>query len=122
MARILVVDDNDKVRMMLRMTLESEGYEVSEAPDGDVAIQLFQETPVDLVITDIVMPEKEGIETIMELRRIAPELKIIAISGGGRIRPENYLYTAQVCGANKTFVKPIDQSVLLDTIRDLIGT
>jgi len=74
MARILVVDDDDQIRTLLRVTLEREGHEVFEAPDGNVALSLYHQNPADLVITDIIMPEKEGIEMIMELRRSDPEV------------------------------------------------
>jgi DNA-binding response OmpR family regulator len=120
MARILVVDDDDQVRTMLRITLEREGYEVEEAPDGQVAISLYHQQAVDLVITDIVMPEKEGIETIMELRRSNPDVKIIAISGGGRVNPEDYLRWAGKFGAQRSFTKPVDRVELLAAVCELL--
>ena len=94
MKRILVVDDEDEIRMMLRQILEMEGYEVSDAANGRMAVNLFRNDPTDLIITDIIMPEKDGIETITELRRDYPDVKIIAITGGGRIGSENHLSNA----------------------------
>lgn len=84
MARILVIDDEDRIRRLLRAALEMEGHEVLEARQGDEALRLHRTMPVELVITDIIMPEKDGLEVIMALRHDAPKLKIIAMSGGGR--------------------------------------
>jgi len=82
-ACILVIEDDVQVRALLKKLLESEGYTVLEAENGNIGIRLYHENSVDVVITDLIMPEKEGIETIRELRKIAPQIKIIAISGGG---------------------------------------
>jgi len=100
---------------------EREGYEVVDAPDGKVAMRLHQEEPADLVITDLIMPEKEGIETIMELRQTSPDVKIIAISGGGRIEPETHLKVAKGLGAMRTFTKPIEPKELLSSVRELLA-
>lgn len=121
MARILVIDDDGQVRSMLRMTLEREGYEVEEAPDGRVGMRLFYEKPTDLVITDIVMPEKEGIETIRELSQDSPRTKIIAISGGGSLNSMTYLLMAGKLGASRAFSKPVDQVELLKAVREFIA-
>ncbi len=121
MARILIIDDDEQVLAMLRQTLERKGYEVLDAPDGKVGIKLYQEDPTDLIITDIIMPGKEGIETIMELKRNFPDVKIIAISGGGRINPEEYLDMADKLGAKRTFAKPVEREELLKAVRELIG-
>ena len=121
MASVLIVDDDVRVRPMLRMTLERAGYEVHEAANGKIALQKYQHHPCDLVITDIVMPEKEGIETIIELRALYPTVKIIAISGGGKIAPEQYLKLAEHFGVEYSFTKPLDNAKLLDAIGSLIG-
>jgi DNA-binding NtrC family response regulator len=121
MARILVVDDDEQVRTMLRMTLEAAGYEAEEAPDGKIAIRILRERPADLVITDLIMPEKEGIETIMDIRKEWPGAKIIAISGGGRLVASDFLWHAQRLGAARAFQKPIDRKKLLDAVRELVG-
>ena len=121
MKRILVIDDEEQVRSMLRMTLEDAGYEVVDAPDGDIGIRLFREKPADIIITDILMPEKEGIEMILELRKDFPGVKIIAISGGGRFRsPNTFLTMAEHFGAARTFSKPIRQRELLSAVQELI--
>jgi len=95
MARILIIDDEPQLLDMLGQTFEREGYDIVKASNGKEGIKLYRENPVDLIITDIIMPEKEGIETIFELRKDFPDLKIIAISGGGRIEPEEYLDIAK---------------------------
>jgi DNA-binding NtrC family response regulator len=120
MARILVVDDDDQIRALLRVTLEREGHEVVEAADGNIALTLYHQSPADLVITDIIMPEKEGIEMIMELRRSDPEVKIIAISGGGSMNPVSYLKWASEFGAQRSFTKPIDREDLLTAVGELL--
>jgi DNA-binding response OmpR family regulator len=120
MARILVVDDDIQILEMLRQTLEREGYEVIGSPDGKEGLRLYREAPTDLIITDLIMPEKEGIEMIMELRRDFPDVKIIAISGGGRVGPENYLSIAKQLGAMHTFTKPVGREELLGVVRELL--
>jgi len=102
MARILVVDDEDLVRLTLRQMLEAGGHEVIEAANGKQGVALEAENPVDLVVTDIIMPEQEGIETIVQLRRKNPSLKIIAISGGGRMKNMDFLKIAANVGADAT--------------------
>jgi len=121
MARILVVDDDKEVREMLRQMLERAGYEVVDACDGNVALKLYREQPTDLIITDLIMPNKEGIETIMELRRDFPDVKIIAISGGGRIGPKDYLSSAKMLGARRILAKPLDRPKLLKAIEELLN-
>ena len=120
MARILIIDDDGPVRLILRKALESDGYEVMDAPNGKVGIELFKEERADLIICDLIMPEKEGIETIMELRRGFPEVKIIAISGGGRGAPDQYLSSAKRLGANATMTKPFEREELLEAVRKLL--
>jgi DNA-binding response OmpR family regulator len=118
---ILLVDDDEHVLAMLRTVLERAGYEVDTASDGEVALRVFDPTRHVLVITDIVMPVKEGIETITELRSRMPGLPIIAISGGGRIGPEDYLAWVRRCGVTHTFAKPVRRQVLLDAVAELLG-
>ena len=117
---ILVIDDDETIRELLRAILEREGYRVLEAPDGGEGLKQFTETPTDLVITDLIMPGKEGIETIRDLRRKFPDVKIIAVSGGGRIGPDSYLKMAKGVGALRTLSKPFDRTVLLETVEEVI--
>lgn len=121
MARVLVVDDEHLLRTMLRSALERAGYEVEEAPEGKTALERFRLSPADVVITDIVMPEKDGIETIIEMRREFPDVKIIAISGGGRLSPDGYLTAAEKLGAQRVFSKPVRIAPLLQAVSELIG-
>lgn len=99
---------------------EREGFDVDEAADGNEGLKHFRAEPSDIVITDIIMPDREGIEVITELRRIRPGLSIIAISGGGRIGPDSYLPLAREFGAARTFAKPVDKNELLAAVRELL--
>ncbi len=122
MAQILIIDDDPTSLFTLRAILEDAGHEVVEATDGAMGGRLYREQPTDLVITDIVMPEKEGLETIVELRTEFPNVKVFAISGGGTVKPKNYLDTAEKLGALKTFVKPIDGDELLAAVEEELET
>ena len=121
MGRIMVVEDDKAVRDLLRAMLERAGHEVTVAGNGREAIQRHRESPADLIITNILMPEKEGLETIQELRRDAPDLKIIAVSGGGQIGPADYLDIARRFGANRTFSKPFNRKELLQAVAELLA-
>jgi len=120
MPLILVIDDEVQIRALLREMLERAGYEVMDAPDGEEGIRLYRENPADLVITDIIMPKKEGLETIVDLRAEFPEVKIIAISGGGTIGPDSYLQIAEGFGAIRIFTKPFKMEELLAAIQELL--
>jgi YesN/AraC family two-component response regulator len=121
MATILIIEDDTQVRDMLRAILERAGYLVAEAPNGRHGVAIQSQSPADLVITDIIMPEMEGLETISELRRTFPDLPIIAISGGGRLGHGEYLSMAERFGAHRSFGKPLDRGELLTTIGELLG-
>ncbi len=122
MARILVIDDEEQLRVVFRESLERVGYQVMDASNGKLGLKLCQEEQFDLVITDILMPEKDGIETIGEIRRYFPETKIIAISGGGqRLNAKDVLHTAGILGAHCTLRKPFDFEELLSAVSDALG-
>jgi len=121
MKRILVIDDDNQLREMLKQLLEKNGYEVLSAENGRSGLKLFYEKGADLIITDLIMPEKEGLETITELHQKAPGLKIIAISGGGRIRPEDYLQLSESLGADRSFKKPFNSKELLSAVSALLA-
>ena len=121
MSRILLVDDDESFRKMLHETLQRAGYEVQDAANGKVALKLYRQDPADLIITDLFMPEKEGLETIMELRRINPDVKIIAISGGGRGGPAGSLLMARRLGAKRGLVKPFSSKEALDTVAQVLS-
>ena len=121
MARILIIDDEEPIREMLRTMLEREGYEVLDASNGAEGIKLCVNDPADLIITDIIMPEKDGMETIVEFRREFPDTKIIAISGGDSVEPSAYLEMAKKLGAQDTFAKPFEREEILTAVRVLVG-
>jgi CheY-like chemotaxis protein len=121
MSRVLVIDDDVPTRRMLRQALERAGYEVIEAHEGLEGVRHCQEAHVDVVITDILMPDKEGLETIRELRQNFPALKIIAISGGGHQGTLNFLEVATRFGAQSTLQKPFSLRQILETIQALLA-
>jgi CheY-like chemotaxis protein len=131
MASILIIDDEENIRDSLQMVLERAGYEVRVASDGNEAIELQREKPAQLVITDIKMPEKDGVRTIKEMRREFPAVRIIAISGGGSVEPlaykpgaittTAYLAAAKEVGADRVFAKPFDRKDLIQAVDDLLG-
>ncbi|MBW1670703.1 MAG: response regulator [Deltaproteobacteria bacterium] len=120
MATILVVEDDNQIRNMLRIALERKGYDVIEAENGVKAMSLQRKTPADLVITDIIMPEKDGIDTMKELKAEFPKVKIIAMSGGKRGGPENYLRLAEMFNADKTIAKPFHLEEVLTDVKELL--
>jgi DNA-binding response OmpR family regulator len=121
MAKILVFDDEPSILLLIKKMLEKAGHEVDIALNGKEGMKLFEKNRPDLLITDILMPEKEGLETIFELRRKYSELKIIAISGGGRIGPEGYLPSAKLFGADMVFQKPLIQEEFLQAVSLLLN-
>jgi len=121
MARILVVDDDEQLRAALKRFLEKEGFQVIDASNGAAGLEILNNDPVDLVITDIFMPEREGIGMIMELQQDIPDVKIIAISGGGNVESVDFLELAGNLGANKVFQKPFTHKELLAAVRELLN-
>lgn len=124
MKHILLIDDDELVRFALNMALEMAGFKVTQATHGAdpvVAATLSNSLP-DLVISDIIMPEKEGIELLIELRRQHPQLPVICISGGGRLSNTDYLASAKKLGAKAVFRKPLDEEQLIAKINELLKT
>ena len=120
MALILIIDDEPQIRSMLKLMLERDGYEVAEAPDGIEGIRIYRQKPADLIITDLIMPNKDGIGMIIDLKKEFPNVKIIAMSGGGLNKPEGYLKGAKKLGAACTLTKPIDRDEMLKAIKDVL--
>jgi CheY-like chemotaxis protein len=119
-ARILLIDDDNQLRYLLRQLLEAAGYDVVEASDGSQGVQRYRDAPTDVIITDLIMPEQEGLETIIERRQDFPEAKIIAISGGGTVGPQDYLTIARQLGAQRVLRKPFERDDLLGAIREVL--
>ena len=120
MERILIIDDEQQIRSMLRLMLEREGYEVIEASDGIEGIKAYRQKPAGLIITDLIMPNKDGIGMIIELHKEYPDVKIIAMSGGGLNKPEGYLKGAKKLGAACTLTKPIDREKMLWAVKNTL--
>jgi len=122
MAKILIVDDDQVIREMLSLTMTDEGHEAVVAGNGNEALRAIDLTTPDLMITDIVMPEKEGLELIRELRKKNKDIKIIAISGGASAMDAEYLLRiSTMFGANRSFAKPIERTDLVSAINELLN-
>ena len=115
MATILVIDDQEPIRVLLRIALEGAGHEVLEASNGRRGLAVYRASAADLIITDIVMPEVDGLEMMLELTRNFFNVKVIAISGG--LEGEVPLHVAKLLGARQTFQKPLDMETLLSAVR-----
>lgn len=121
MARILIIEDERQVREVLKQILEKAGYEVDTAEDGHMGVKQFRKYPAELVITDILMPNKNGLETIEELIGLNPKLPIVAISGGGPGEKAQFaLDVAKMCGAIRVLAKPFSRKEILETVTDLL--
>ena len=120
MLKILIIDDEPHILLMLKKMMEQSGYETDLAANGNEGIERFRKSQADLVITDIIMPEKEGLETIREMRRIKPDLKIIAMSGGGKVSADNYLEIAKIFGAARVIAKPFTKKEMVSAVRELM--
>ncbi len=121
MARILVVDDDPSIRALLREILEEEGHQVLEAVDGRDGVRQYRAEPTDLVITDILMPEKDGVELIMDLLEGYPKVRIVAMSGGGRgLDAQFNLRIATDFGAVQQMEKPFTRQQVLDIVQRVL--
>ena len=121
MARVLVIEDNADQRALVRFWLAAHGFEVTEAANGAEGIAQQRRQPSDVVVTDIFMPDKDGIETINELKSEFPRIGIIAVSGGGSRTGSDFLGVARQLGAAKTLRKPFDLDELLEAVRRIAG-
>lgn len=121
MASILLVDDDDLIRDLLRRSLTKAGHAVRQAGNGKEGLRLYLESPADLVITDLIMPEKEGLGFIMAVRKVAPAARVIAISGGIAQNKELYLQLAAKLGATAVLAKPFELAELLQTVTTVLA-
>ena len=121
MARILIIDDDAAVRRIMRRVVERMGHTVEEAADGAMGLSLFRQGKFDLVVTDLFMPEKEGIETIMEIREESPGVKILAVSGGMTLDRMGPLEDAEVLGADASLPKPFAIQDLTSAVQTLLS-
>jgi len=121
MKKILVIDDEEQLLNLLKTLLEAEGYQVAIATNGQSGIDMFRESPADLVITDMVMPVKDGLKTILELREISENVPVLAISGGGAIAKERYLAIASYIDNVRTAEKPLSRSEILTAVEEMLS-
>ena len=121
MALILIVDDEKEIRALVRKALERSGHEVMEAANGEEGVRIFYEKPADLIITDLLMPVMPGTRLISKLKSNFPDLKIIAISGGGSLyQSGDYLALAKELGATRVLEKPITLAALINAVEDVM--
>jgi DNA-binding response OmpR family regulator len=120
MARVLVIDDEPQIRSLVKRFLTQAGYEVDQAADGLEGVQAMNDNPADLIVTDILMPKQEGLETIRQIREKHPDAKIIAMSGGSQLTAMDFLPIAEKFGAAKVFHKPLDFTALVDAVKELV--
>lgn len=121
MPGILIVEDDKDLREMLKNSLLKRKYTVLEAGDGKEAILRFKPAITDLVITDLIMPDEDGLKVILNIKKIKPDIKVIAISGGGKAGPGNYLSIARALGADEVFPKPFSLNELLSKIESILN-
>jgi DNA-binding response OmpR family regulator len=121
MPGVLLVEDDKELREMLKISLLRRKYTVLEAVDGKDAITHFKASITDLVVTDLIMPDEDGLKVIMKLRELKPALKIIAISGGGKAGPGSYLNLAKALGADAVYSKPFSINDLIVRIEELLS-
>jgi len=121
MRKILIMDDDEQILSLLARSAELAGFAAATAVNGREGQRLLEKQPFDLVITDLIMPEKEGMETISYIKKQFPKIKIIAISGGGRIGPETYLPAALELGADLAFAKPFSVDDLMTAVKKLLA-
>ena len=132
MAKIIVIDDEEDIRNVLKEVLCRAGHDVEVAANGDDGIQLLRDHGADLVVTDVIMPGKDGVDTAYEIRMEFPNTRIIVISGGGKVTPIDYepeaisttayLASATAAGADMTLTKPFDRDEILDAVSELLRT
>jgi CheY-like chemotaxis protein len=122
MPGVLLVEDDKELREMLKLSLLRKNFTVIEAENGRDAITHFKPSMTDLVVTDLIMPEEDGLKVVIKLRELKPSIKIIAISGGGKVGPGSYLNLAKALGADAIYSKPFSINDLISKIEQLLET
>lgn len=122
LSKILVIDDNELVREMVSATLDTAGHEVRHAADGEEGLRIQDEYQADVVVTDMVMPVLDGVETIRRMKRMSPPPAIIAISGSGHLGADSHLRLARQCGADAILPKPVQRQALLAAVQQILAT
>jgi DNA-binding response OmpR family regulator len=122
MCKVILIDDDIELLRQMATAFHSAGYNVRAAPDGEAGLAHFMAEAAELVVTDIIMPNREGIETIVELRKASPTVKVIAISGGYRIGPDDFLQLARHVGADGALAKPFRLAELVALAGKLLRT
>lgn len=122
MSGVLIVEDDKELREMLKLSLKRRSFTVMEAENGQDAIAHFKPSLTDLVVTDIIMPEEDGLKVVIKLRELKPSIKIIAISGGGKVGPGSYLNLAKALGADAIYPKPFSINELIAKIELLLNS
>jgi CheY-like chemotaxis protein len=120
MPGVLIVEDDKELREMLKMMLLRRNFTVLEADNGKSAITHFKPLLTDIVVTDLIMPEEDGLKVVIKLRELKPSIKIIAISGGGKVGPGSYLNLAKALGADAVYSKPFSLNDLVAKIEQLL--
>ncbi len=119
MPKVLVIDDEPQIRSLIKTFLTRSGYEVDEAGDGIEGVERMKANPAEVVITDILMPKQEGLETIRQIRKDFPDVKVIAMSGGSQLTVMDFLPIAEKFGAARIFHKPLDFTAMVDAVKEL---
>ena len=122
MPGVLIVEDDKELREMLKLSLLRRNFTVLEAENGKAAITHFKPLITDIVVTDLIMPEEDGLKVVIKLRELKPSIKIIAISGGGKVGPGSYLNLAKALGADAIYSKPFSINDLIAKIELLLDT
>jgi CheY-like chemotaxis protein len=120
MPGVLIVEDDKELREMLKLSLLRRNFTVLEAENGKAAITHFKPLITDLIVTDLIMPEEDGLKVVIKLRELKPSIKIIAISGGGKVGPGSYLNLAKALGADAIYSKPFSINDLIAKIEQLL--
>lgn len=122
MATILIIDDNEKILYLFKRFLESHGHVISCAINGCEGLRMLESSSPELVITDIIMPETDGLEVVMAIKKMAVDIPVIAVSGGTHAMPADFLMIAKKFGARKVLYKPVELHKLLHAVNEVLST